>query len=100
MNTKEFNNQLSDADLDKVNGGRIYCDRDSVKFKFQPPYDYKVMCRAVRMSEEQIFVGTIIGTDVIASPSKNNPHYYPIYLVLPDGDENAVKVSEHSMIRI
>ena len=100
MNTKELNNQLSDEDLDKVNGGMAYCDRGSVKFKFQPPYDYKVKCQVFQMSGNQEFVGTIISTDIGISPDRNDPYFFPVYLVMPDGGDHAVKVSEHNMIRI
>ncbi|MGN1421937.1 MAG: hypothetical protein ACI4XA_01035 [Oscillospiraceae bacterium] len=100
MNTKELNNMLSDEDLDKVNGGIAYFDRDSVKFKFQPPYDYKVKCQVFQMSGNQEFIGTIIGTDIGVSPDRNDPYYFPRYLVMPDGGDHAVQVSEHNMIRI
>ena len=100
MNTKELNNQLSDEDLDKVNGGMAYCDRGSVKFKFQPPYDYKVKCQVFQMSGNQEFVGTIISTDIGISPDRNDPYFFPVYLVMPDGGDRAVKVSEHNRIRI
>ena len=100
MNTKELNNQLSDEDLDNVNGGMAYCDRGRVKFQFQPPYDYKVKCQVFQMSGNQEFVGTIIGTDIGISPDRNDPYFFPVYLVMPDGGDHAVKVSEHNMLRI